>query len=154
MSDNSYNVVFEYDATMGGAYGSRFWTSYESHEEFEKLSREKSDGTIVIASGINQEEAIDIVSLTPEICRVMCAVEQAFQDETTPSREMVSFHIANAKQAIAYDRQRIGERGLARHMAQDYIDHFTQMCKPPKDIKTATMRGLLVVNLNPLGQVF
>jgi hypothetical protein len=124
MSDRTYNVVFEYDETMGGAYGNRFWTSYKNLEDFKAVFKDRP-GQIIIAKGVTQAEALNLTSLTPEICRLMGAVELAYQDNPKPDMELVKYAITNAKYAIAYDRKHIEEKDLKRIDAKKYIELST-----------------------------
>ncbi len=152
MPDKLYNVVFEYDETTGGAYGVRTWTSYRDLAEAETMIAKRTNEKIV-ARGVSEEEALDLTSQTPEICRLMCAVEQAFQDEDPPSLGMVNFHLTNAKYAIAADRQRISERHLVRHYANQYIQAARQLLADKPTLKTAAMRGTMIFLMNRQGQV-
>jgi hypothetical protein len=152
MSDKLYNVVFEYDETTGGAYGVRTWTSYRDQTEAKAMIAKRTNEKI-IARGVSDEEAMDLTSLTPEICRLMCAVEQAFQDEDLPSSGMINFHITNAKYAIAADRQRISERQLVRHDANQYIQAARHLLTDKSTFKTAAMQGTMIFLMNLQGQV-
>src|SRR3989339_373735 len=152
MPENTFNVVFEYDETTGGAYGVRTWTSYRDQAEAEAMTKVRTNEKI-IAQGVSDEEALDLTSLTPEICRLMCAVEQAFQDEIRPSKEMISFHMSNAKYAIAADRQRISERHLVRHNGHRYIQAARKLLASRPTFKTASMQGAMIFLQNQQGQV-
>jgi len=96
MSDRSYNVVFEYDETMGGAYGNRFWTSYKNLEDFKAVFKDRP-GQIIIAKGVTQAEALNLTSLTPEICRLMGAIEQIFEEDPRADQEFMNLALSNAK---------------------------------------------------------
>jgi len=72
----SYNVVFEYNETMGGLYGVRTWTSYKNQKEYETFSKSHS-GETAIYMGISQQEALNLTSLTPEICRLMGGISHS-----------------------------------------------------------------------------
>lgn len=152
MPKHLYNVVFEYDETTGGAYGVRTWTSFATKAEAETFTKKRTSEKI-LASGVSDEEALDLTSLTPEICRLMCAIEQSFQDESIPSKEIVSLHTTNAKFAIAADRQRISERHLVRHNANKYIQAARQLMADKPTIKTASIRGTMIFCQNQQGQV-
>lgn len=151
MRVDSYNVVFEYDETKGGAYGVRTWTSYRDRAEAEAMTKKRTNE--IIARGVSDEEAMDLTSLTPEICRLLCAVEQAYQDEASPSTEMLSFHTTNAKYAIAADRQRISERCLIRPNANKYIQAARQLMADKPTLKTALLQGTMIFLKNRQGQV-
>ncbi len=153
MSKDSYNVVFEYDETMGGAYGVRTWTSYTDRAKFEEIFKGRP-GEIVVARGVSQEEALNLTSLTPEICRLMCAVEQAYQDNPKPDMELVKYAITKAKYAIAYDRKHIEEKDLKRIDAKKYIEAFNKLTKNQRfTFKGASMGGIMLACFNNLGQV-
>lgn len=138
----SYNAVFEYDKTLGGVYGVRTWTGYTDKAEFEKL---RHPDQIVIAENVSQDEALDLTSLTPEICRLIGAIEQAYIENPKASMEMINYSIVMANYAISYDREHIRKSGLARINAEKYIAHFKQMITDdPDSFKTASMKGIMV----------
>jgi hypothetical protein len=154
MSDLSYNVVYEYDETRGGAYGVRTWTAYRDEAEYLALSPKYNTGQTPIALGATQDEAINLTSLTPEICRLMCAMEQAFEDNPEPAKEMVKYALVNARYAIAYDRNHISANDLERIDATKYIEAFRKMIAEAElTIKSAAMSALMIMCLDSYGQV-
>lgn len=73
-----YNVVFEYTEGAGGYVGGRFWTSYSSKKKFDNDSPpEKRVNVRVVAEGISQERAIELVQQTPPECYENAAFEEA-----------------------------------------------------------------------------
>lgn len=153
MSHRKYNVVYEYDDTMGGAYGNRFWTSYLSRAEFDAISL-RGTGMVVIAEGVTDEKAIDLTSLTPEICRVMLVIENNFIENPNPSNDQIRFGFTNAFYAIEADRSRIELNHLQRPDATKYIDAFNQMANAePTTRKTAAMKAIMVLPFNDFGEL-
>ena len=120
-----YNVVFEYDETTGGAFGVRTWTSYRSKAKY-KAATKNHTNTTVVAEGVSEEEAVDLTSLTPEVCRLMCAVEQAYTDTPNPDEGLFLFHRSMAMYAILSDREYIAARGLKRIDASKYIEKYSK----------------------------
>lgn len=153
MPDNSYNVVFEYDKTMGGLYGVRTWTSYKNQKEYKTFAKYHS-GEKAIALDVSQEEALNLTSLTPEICRLMGALEQVFSENSDPLPERVKHTLTNAKYAIVYDRKHIAANGLRRIDARKYINAFKKLIRDTQyTFKGARMSGIMIVCLDDLGQV-
>lgn len=135
-----YNVVFEYNETAGAMYGNRTWTSYMNKKQYESRASIMTKET-PIAFGVTEEEALDLTSLTPEICRLMGAIEIAYQENPTADAEYINIHLTNAKFAIKHDRERIARVGLQRIDAQKYTDHFRQMIEAdPDSLKSLLMR--------------
>ena len=152
MSENSYNVVFEFNESTGGAYGVRTWTSYSNQEEAEALTKDRPHQT-VIAQGVTEAEALNLTSLTPEICRLMCAIEGPFEGDPHASQERVKYSLINAQYAIAHDRLHIAQHSLTRIDARKYLALFLQLVQNPKTPKTASMSGIMMVCYNNFGQV-
>ncbi len=118
-----YIVVFEYDKTMGGSYGTRFIIEYATKEAFD--SREnKNDGTIIVAEGISQDEAQDLVALTPEICVALASLEEAYRGRSSLSTTRTRFAFDNAMIKIAMQQKRIADRNLTRPNITAMMDHF------------------------------
>lgn len=140
---------------MGGAYGVRTWTSYADQAEFEKIHTSKGHpGNVVVAQGVTQDEALDLTSLTPEICRLLCAIEQAYTDNPNPDEEIIRYHKSMAWYAIHHDRIHIQTHGLKRFDALKYIKPYSHLVAPT--ITTEKTLRLAVQSLscyNYLGQV-
>lgn len=137
-----YNVVFEYDENMDGFFGVRTWTSFTNKAEFKKT---KHPNQIVVKENVTQEEALNLTSLTPEICRLTAAVEQVFNNDDHPSREMIEYHVNMAKLAIDHDRKTILENNLSRHDARKYIAHQRKITSDNfNSMKTIAMRMMMI----------
>lgn len=147
-----YNVVFEYDETMGGSFGCRFWTSYQNETEFLSLNK-KLDGITIVAKGITEKEALNLTSLTPEICRLMGAAEQIFFSNPEATQEYVDFVMSNALYAIAHDREHIAINNLDRYDATKYINAYMFLVNTEVTVKTNKMIVLLATCYNCFGQI-
>lgn len=149
----SYNVVFEYDETLGGAYGTRFWTSYSNIKEFELLNKNLT-GMTIIAKDVTDEKALDLTSLTPEICRLMHAVEEVYLENPDASMERMSHAMSMARYAIEHDRAHIYIHDLERIDASKYITAFKVMIASERTFKTVTMSVYMLSCLNQFGEVY
>ncbi len=138
----SYIVVFEYDKTMSGTYGSRFIVDYHSKEAFDGREQ-KDDGTTALAAGISEDEAQDLLALTPEICVVFATLEEAYQGIHTPSPRRTEWAFDNAQMSIALHRERIQVRSLARPDVSEMIDYFYQTLMFDKSMLAPSKRILL-----------
>lgn len=155
MPKHLYNVVFEYDETTGGAYGVRTWTSYVDQAEFEKSIHPKGhQGNVVVAQGVTQDEALNLTSLTPEICRLLCAIEQAYTNNPNPDEELLQYHKTSAWYAIQHDRIHIQTHGLKRFNALKYIKPYSHLVVPAATIEKNLRLAIQSLSCyNYLGQV-
>lgn len=154
MPKDSYNVVFECDETMGGAYGVRTWTSYADQDQFEEFMIKGHPGTIIVAQGVTQDEALDMTSLTPEICRLLCAIERAYTDNPNPDEELIQYHKSMAWYAIQHDRIHILTFGLERINALKYIKSYANQVVPANTLEKSIHLAIQSLSsYNYLGQV-
>ena len=101
-----YNVVFEYTSKAGGMAGNRTRTSYRSRSHFEKLSPD--DTQKVIAQGVTDDEGLNLVCLTPEVCRITAAIEQAsYRNDGSIDLVILDHQLSMAEFAILHDRQHL-----------------------------------------------
>jgi len=150
-----YNVVFENDSSWRGGYGIRSWNSYLSQQDFADSQINRA-GQKIIALGVTEEEARDLCCLTPEICRLIGAVEEAYTFNSDPNSTQLELQLYKARFAIMKDRQRIVELGLGskKYDAMKYIKFFTKLLDDQGlNVKTATMIALLANVVNIYGQV-
>lgn len=117
---DTYNVVFEYTQAAGGYCGNRYWVSYKSKEDYEASkasleSKKVNDNTIVIASGVEDCQAISLTSQTPEVSRVTAAIEEAcYLEGGKMDSNMLEFRLKMAGWAILHDREYILENDIDR----------------------------------------
>ena len=74
----SYNVVFEHSDKESLFFGTRTWTDYRNPDYFTRNYKPSNLETI-LEKGVSQDQAIKLTSLTPEVCRIAAALEEAFQ---------------------------------------------------------------------------
>lgn len=148
-----YNVVFEYDATLGGLYGTRKFEIFLSKADFKKtIHRHK----FVIAKGISDQEARDLVALTPEICRYMAAIQDYFDNTTNPnSIELYNELKSIREHVIVSDREVIFAREWDRINAKPFIKYFKVLAeRNPSTIKSfAIMWAISAINDLDTGEV-
>lgn len=102
----SYNVVFENTQTAGGYAGIRFWTSYIDKAQFEKMKPRPDRFCSVLAEGVTEDEALNLTSLTPEVCRLTAAVQDmCYAEDGRIDIKLASFRLYNAFFAIAHDHR-------------------------------------------------
>lgn len=137
-----YNVVFEYGLSMPKIYGCRFFVSYESKEVFEARNN-KDDGTEVVAEGISEEDAQDLVALTPEVCILLQILEDAFQGINSPDHARTQWAFDNARAAIYMYREHIALRRLSRQVATKYVAHHMSNLRFDKHFLAPSKRIIL-----------
>lgn len=109
----SYNVVFEYTVKAGGYAGCRFIVSYEDEAHFHKMNLVPNDLHTVIAQGITEDEAQDLCSLTPEVCRLTSAIqEMCYAKNGRIDFNLANFHLQMAEVSIRQDRAHRHLHGL------------------------------------------
>jgi hypothetical protein len=78
VSENNYNVVFQYTRECGGYEGVMTWTAFKDKADFEKwYTPEIKKRNEAIAQGVTSEEAIKICDRTPLSCSLAACVEEA-----------------------------------------------------------------------------
>mgnify|MGYP003421245627 CR=1 FL=1 len=139
----SYNVVLEIDETEGGLFGSRNHVPYTAKEKFDEQS---IVGQKIIAQGVSDEEAKNLVNLTPEVCILMGLIEQCYQDNPKITTEELRSTISIYRNYfISESRIHIETHSLTRIDARKYIAHFRKMIlDDPWSLKSASMRGVMV----------
>jgi len=106
----SYNVVYEYNKKAGGYTGIRFFTSFNNKEEYEASKLQKDNDSEIcnaIADGLTVKQAQDLTALTPEVCRLTAAVQEACYDEdgTIGNPSLLPHQLFNSAFAILHDRE-------------------------------------------------
>ncbi len=148
----SYNVVFEHTDQNSLFFGTRTWTDYNNKKYFEK-NYQPTEVETVIAEGVTQEEAISLTSLTPEVCRIAAAIEEAF--EHSFSAQLFEYQIFSAIAAISHDRSLILKNGLVREPAgriTDFILKYIDRLTEGEDLKKKLLKSL-IGHTNHYGQV-
>ena len=103
----TYNFVSEYFDPKSGKTGTRLWSSFANKAEADSSNLRSQPGYRIIAEGISEDEARDLLALTPEICILTATVEDIF---TGPNKDTVEvewvniLHVAHTK--INENRQR------------------------------------------------
>jgi len=105
-----YNVVFEYTAKAGGKTGTRFTTKYKDSAEFQKSAI--IPGTKVIAEGVSEKIASNLISFTPEICRITAGIEKSCNTDGTLDIYIIDRNLSLAVSEIKYDRHYITDNQL------------------------------------------
>lgn len=148
----SYNVVFEHSDTTNLYFGIRTWTDYRSPEYFSK-NYKPTNIEKILEEGVSQDQALNLTSLTPEICRIAAAIEEAFTHGF--SAGLFDYQYFNAKMAITHDRTHVLLNELVREPSGKIIDFFlsyTDKNLQKEDLKTKLLQSLLK-HTNPYGQV-
>lgn len=131
-----YNVVFEHTQKTGGYAGNRFWTSYRDEADFQARNKQDNDSFKVIAQGVTEEEALNLTSLTPEICRLTAAIEEFCSEDGSINTDTVRFELPQKAFAIVHDRQRREENGLSPESPFTFVDIDSLEDSPKKDLFT------------------
>ena len=121
-----YNVVFEYEEN-NIRYGIRTWSSWGTEVDYQKFLTLQNNALqkTPIALNVTPEEAINLCSQTPEICRIVCAIKQTFAFKDTSSLYLFFKNLTDASSAIYQDRQLLAEKGIkTRPDARKYLDSF------------------------------
>ena len=126
--------VFEYTAEVGGYQGCRFITPFSSTDE-----QPKNTHTVLVAKGVTNEEATDLVACCPEICYLLAAVEKATPDKATgqTQNEVLMLELKVTSMAIRSNRDRRRQKGLS-------IDENIAVFSPPDN---STVRNRIINNL-------
>jgi len=97
------NVVFEYTLKAGGYAGTRTWTCYKDEAEFKRMHHE--DGREkVLATGVDEEQAILMTCCTPPFSRLTTIAEEICDEKTGRAQlEMLSYRIQLAMFALQMD---------------------------------------------------
>lgn len=92
-----YIVIYEgVGVELGGNYkGLRTRVDYLNQEQYEELLREAPTNDKVIAEGVNEEEAKDLVEATPLSAIFHAAVDEAFEGNLLDIK-MLQLKLANA----------------------------------------------------------
>lgn len=106
-----YNVVFQYNQEAGGYAGTRFCIGYKDQADFE--SSADNSRMIVLAQGVSDEKALEIASLTPEVCHITAAIQEAsHKADGSVDLKSLNHHLFMAGYAIHHDREFKRETGL------------------------------------------
>jgi len=149
-----YTVVFENSELTNGLFGTRFLVHYEDKKDYLRKKTE-SPMLSVLAEDATEYEFKNHLALTPEICRLMAAIEEAHQSnlKVTPAR-IFSVHIPIAIRLIELDRQWIGENNLTRPDASKYVSFFQKMVAQRHTAKLIDMLSVLTrYQPNQFGQI-
>jgi len=106
----SYNVVYEYNRKAGGYAGIRFFTSFKDKSKYDAFELQKTDGSEIcnaIMEGLTVKQAQDLTALTPEVCRLTAAVQEACDndDGRIENVSLLSYQLFNSAMAIIHDRE-------------------------------------------------
>ncbi len=149
-----YSVVFENTELTNGLFGTRFLVHYEDREEY---MNKKTESPIlsVLAEGATEYEFKNHLALTPEICRLMAAIEEAHQSNPkVTSAKIFSVYVPIAIRLIELDRQWIGENNLTRPDASKYVSFFQKMIAQRPTAKLIDMLSVLTrYQPNQFGQI-
>ncbi|TRZ47857.1 hypothetical protein D4S03_10970 [bacterium] len=105
-----YIVVFEYTTKAGGNTGTRFTIKYKDHAEFKNTTLVL--GTGVIAKSVSEKMASNLISFTPEICRITTAIEKSCNTDGTVDTNIIDRNLYLAVSEIKYDRHYITDNQL------------------------------------------
>ena len=79
-----YNVVFQYTRETGGYEGVITWTSFKDENHFKEwYTPDIEKRQRVIAQGVTQDRAIELVDQTP----VACDLAACLQEATNPKKQ-------------------------------------------------------------------
>jgi hypothetical protein len=118
----SYNVVFEHTLKAGGYAGTRTWTDYGSKSEFVRMNPTADGYRTVIAEGVSQTKAIDLCSLSPEVCILTAAVEELCKTKDgRVDTNQAEFQFYMKKTLINYNRQRRHQNNLSPNHSFSFI---------------------------------
>lgn len=148
----SYNVVFEHSDPTNLFFGTRTWTDYRSPEYFSK-NYKPTNLEKVLEKGVSQDQALNLTSLTPEICRIAAAIEESFQYSF--SIELFEHYYFSAKMAITHDRTHILLNELIREPSgkiTDFIQNNIQSTPEMSELKKKLL-SVLLAHSNHYGQV-
>lgn len=124
--------VFEHTEITGGYQGNRFFTIHSEGDITQKEFKR-------IAADVSEEQARDLTACTPEICRVLSAIEEAAYDKETGKVDpgILNHSLFNVIYAINEDRKHRDQRGL--NLSRDF-SVFT-----PPDDSTERNRAVIIV---------
>lgn len=105
-----FNVIFEGTTKAGGYAGIRTWTSYKDKAEFTQSGH--SHNIKAIAEGVTEDEALNLCSLTPEVCYLTVAVQEMCHADGNIDLKLAPYPLANAHFAIAENRKHRLANGL------------------------------------------
>ncbi len=148
----SYIVVYEHSDTTNLYFGTRTWTSYNSQSDFEQ-NYKQTNLEKILEEGVSQDQALNLTSLTPEICRIAAAIEEAFTHGF--SAGLFDYQYFNAKMAIMHDRTHVLLNDLVREPSGKIIDFFLDY--KDKNLQSYVLKAKLLQSLlhhtNHYGQV-
>jgi len=115
-----YNVVFEHKTD--GSTGTRFIIGYENEEEFKKMNSSPDEYHSIIAKGVTENEAQNLCSLTPEVCYLTAAIQEACTKDGHIDVKLSSFPLQKAFYAIVDDREYRQRRGLRLNASFPFVE--------------------------------
>lgn len=106
MQENLYIVVYE---GVGGknsnVKGQRNWTAYQNEEAFKEHQKSTANQDLPIATGITNEEAIDLCKQTPLHVEIETAIRSSiYKGEIDPRR--LEMHLSNLEHIRPEDVKR------------------------------------------------
>ena len=129
MSDRSYIVIFEYTKATGGYYKCRTRTDFMDKAEF-RATYKTIPQEIVVAEGINEEEAERLLYSVPAVCLYTASVEKLFE---TPGVELSLFHLqivmAGTNLAAKHASERRFELGIINRIDDDLLSHLKGLAR-------------------------
>jgi len=93
-----YNVVFEYTAAAGAYKGVRTWASFMGEDAFDKFP--KRDLEMVLAQGVTEECAIEMVGDTPIKAYVGAALVESKGEDGLLNRDVLHMELGTKLYAI------------------------------------------------------
>ncbi|TRZ47856.1 hypothetical protein D4S03_10965 [bacterium] len=118
-----YNVVFEYTKKIGGYAGNRYWTSYKDKEEFKKMNSPLDETLSIVAEDVTDDEAMNLTSLTPEICRLTAAVhEMCYAGDGHIDINLAPYPLTKVFWAINEDRKHCAANGLRLNTSFPFVE--------------------------------
>jgi len=109
----SYNVVFEGTTKAGGYTGIRTWTSYKDKADFDTMNTDADGIRSIVAERVTEDEALNLTSLTPEICYLTSAIqEMCYAKDGRIDIRLAPYPLANVFFAIAENRKHRLANGL------------------------------------------
>lgn len=146
----TYFVVFEHTEKTGGYTGIRFYVSYQNADDFQKHSRaDKNDVFRVMAENVTKDQAQDIVSCTPEICRLTAIIEEAF------GKQKNQFDFKILREKFSNTVYTIGEDRFWRYDHHLKLYPVTSIYKPDggSTLKDRILSAVINVFSDPCGYI-
>lgn len=151
-----YHIVIQNGIRSDCLFGIRYHVTYISKDSF--LGTPKLDESIALclAEGITNQEAEDLVALTPEICLYMETIEEHFSQNQFPNTFLLQKALENTRATVVErNRTSLLSSKLKRINAKPFVEHFEKIAREnSQSIKSfATMWVLSTIVNQHTGQV-